>query len=69
MSDATRHFTDIHFEDSSPTDLKTVHRHTVLRALCVRAAKSICLSACLSVTKLPKHKPFCIDINVKLNRI
>ena len=24
--DATRQFTDIHFEDSSPTDLKTVHR-------------------------------------------
>ena len=53
MSDATRQFTDIHFEDISSTDLKTVHRHTVLRALCPRAAKSICLSAFLSVSKLP----------------
>ena len=70
ISNATRQFTDVHFEDRSSTDLKTVHRHTVLRALCARAAESICLSACLPVTK-PKEQsePFCIDINVKLNRI
>ena len=42
-------FTYIHFEDSSPTDLQTVRRHTVLRALCARAAKSIRMSTCLSV--------------------
>ena len=49
ISDATRHFTDIQFEDSSPTDLKTDHRNTALRALCAKTAKSIYLSACLLV--------------------
>ena len=36
----------------SPTDLKIVNRHTVLRAqyaYCARAVKSICLSVCLLV--------------------
>ena len=31
------------------TDLQTVQRHTVLRALCARAAKSIGMSPCLLV--------------------
>ena len=54
QTDATRRLTDIHFEDSLLTDLKTVHRKTVLDS--VNSSSKIYLTACLRVCLSVCHK-------------
>ena len=57
QSDTTRWFTDMHFEDRTPTKLQTVHRQTVFRCLWARATKSTCLLVCLYACLSVRHKP------------